>query len=660
MNINTSLDNFQIKAVTSDNKNLLVVAAPGSGKTSVIINRAVHLVKNKGVNLESIIVITFTKNAAINMKRRYLNITGEKNTPFIGTFHSLFYKIIENHCGDIRIISHYEAFIVIKNTLNRFADNLTEDKINEFLNYIPIYKIHGEKLNKGNIDLGIFKKCYEDYEDYKRKNNLNDFDDLQIKVYKLLSENELVLTKYSTLYKYILIDEFQDCDEMQIKILQLLNKHSSIFAVGDEDQCIYSFRGSKPECMVDFEKYFPKSIKTFLGINYRSTIDIVLTSMKLIKNNRMRNNKAVEASSKRNSKINIINCCDNKDQCMHIIYEINNFVTSNVNNINKMAILYRTNAENRLLVDLLIKNKINFQLLDSNYSFYDNMICKDFIAYLKLAIDFTDVENFITIINKPYRYIGKMNLEKLRHNKYKNDCFEFICSLDIPNFQVKALKKVRKILNRASKQSTKNAVSDILYELDYYKYIQEYCIKNKRELSDFDYIINEFIESCSDYKNINDFINHTIEAKKILKNCNNSNIILSTIHGVKGMEFNSVLIMDCIEGYLPHERSIDYNLEEERRVFFVAITRAIENLFLYVPKILNGNEKIISRFIKECELHVVEDIESMLHINQIVRHNNFGNGIVKSIFREKIEIQFANEVIRQFDLRVLLKNKLLK
>jgi DNA helicase-2/ATP-dependent DNA helicase PcrA len=635
-----------------------VVAAPGSGKTSVIINRAVFLVKNKGVNLENILIITFTKNAAINMRKRYLNITGDESTPFMGTFHSFFYKILEKHLGNIKIITNFEAYAIIKNTLNSFADSVAEDRINEFLNYISIYKIQGRKSLGENIDYEIFKRCYEDYENYKQKNNLSDFDDLQINVYKLLSENSLILKKYSTSFKYILVDEFQDCDEMQIKILQLLSQNSSIFAVGDEDQCIYSFRGSKPQCMVEFEKYFPNSIKTFLSINYRSTIDIVLTSMKLIKNNNLRNNKTVESFNKKSSNINVINCCDNKDQCLKIIQEINEFSTSNMNN--KVAVLYRTCAENRLLIDLLIKNKIEFQLLDENYSFYDNMVCRDLISYLKLSVDFTDVESYLSIINKPYRYIGKMNLEKLKNNKYREDCFEFICNLDIPNFQVKSLNKIKKILNKTGELDTENAVNYILYKIDYYEYIRDYCIKYKRELSDFDCIINEFIESCSDYKNIKDFINHTIEVKKKIKNNNKSNVILSTIHGVKGMEFNSVLIMNCIDGYLPHERSIPTNIEEERRVFFVAITRAIENLYLYIPKTLNGNERKVSRFINECELKVDEQLSSMFETNQIVVHSNFGKGIIRCIDKEKIEIQFSNGLVRKFDLNAVYNNNLIK
>lgn len=658
MKKNVSLDYFQTKAVTSDSRNLLVVAAPGSGKTSVIINRAVYLVKNKGVNINNVLVITFTKNAAINMRNRYLAISGDENTPFIGTFHSLFYKIFEKYFGKITIITNSEAYTIIKNTLNSFSDGITEERVNEFLNYISIYKIQGKKSLNESTDFEIFRKCYEDYENYKHKNNLNDFDDLQIKVYKLLKERSSILKKYSTSFKYILVDEFQDCDEMQIKILQLLNKNCSIFAVGDEDQCIYSFRGSMPQCMVEFEKYFPKSIKAYLGINYRSTSDIVIASMKLIKNNKLRNNKTVKSFSKKKSNINIINCLDNKHQCLKILDKINILSSSDLNN--KVAVLYRTSSENKLLIDLLIKNEIEFQLLGENYNFYENMICRDLISYLKLSVDFTDAESFISIVNKPYRYIGKMNLQKLKNNKYKEDCFDFISNLGIANFQVKSLGKIKKLLKKCSELDTQAAVNCILYKINYYEYIRDYCIKYKSELSDFDCIINEFLESCSVYKNIQDFINHTLKVKEKIKSNIKSNVILSTIHGVKGMEFNSVLIMNCIDGYLPHERSMPNNIEEERRVFFVAVTRAIENLYLYIPKLLKGSERKVSRFINECELQTREESQNIFEINQIVVHNSFGKGIIRSIDKEKIKIEFSKGLIRQFDLNSLNNNNLIK
>ncbi|QAT40310.1 ATP-dependent helicase [Clostridium sp. JN-9] len=658
MNKNVSLDYFQTKAVTSKSRNLLVVAAPGSGKTSVIINRAVYLVKDKGVNINNILVITFTRNAAINMRNRYSAISGDVNTPFIGTFHSLFYKIFERHFGRIKIITNSEAYTVIKNTLNSFSDNITEERVNEFLNYISIYKIQGRKSLNESIDFEIFIKCYEDYENYKHENNLIDFDDLQTKVYKLLKESSLILKKYSTTFKYILVDEFQDCDEMQINILQLLNKNCSIFAVGDEDQCIYSFRGSMPQCMVEFEKYFEKGVKAYLGINYRSTSGIVTASMKLIKNNKLRNNKTVKSFNKDESDINIINCMDNKHQCLKILDKINILSSSHCNN--KTAVLYRTSAENKLLIDLLIKNKIEFQLLGDNYNFYENMICRDLISYLKLSIDFTDVESFISIINKPYRYISKMNLQKLKNNKYKGDCFDFICNLDIANFQVKTLDKIKKLLKKCSKLDTQEAVNCILYKINYYEYIKEFCIKYKRELCDFDCIINEFLESCSVYNNIHDFIDYTLKVKEKIKSNNKSNVILSTIHGVKGMEFNSVLIMNCIDGYLPHERSIPNNIEEERRVFFVAVTRAIENLYLYIPKSLKGSERKVSRFINECELHISEESCNEFEINQTVVHNSFGKGIVRSIDKDTIKIEFSKGLIRQFDLNSLINNNLIK
>lgn len=265
-----------------------------------------------------------------------------------------------------------------------------------------------------------------------------------------------------------------------------------------------------------------------------------------------------------------------------------------------MIILYRTSSESRLLKELLIKNKISFKSFGDNYNFYDNFICRDLLAYLKLSIDSTDKESFINIINKPYRYISKMNLSKLKQHKYKEDCFDYICSLNITNSQIKEIKKAQKCLLKIGSLNVKRAVHEILYKLDYYTYLGEYCLKNK--ISDLNFIVDQFIENSSKFNNISEYINHITEIGLASNQDNFSNIIISTIHAVKGMEFNNVLIMNCVEGCIPHEKSLDSNLEEERRVFYVAISRAIDNLYLFVPKTLNGNEKIVSRFINECEL----------------------------------------------------------
>ncbi|WP_278279575.1 UvrD-helicase domain-containing protein [Clostridium sp. DMHC 10] len=252
------LDDSQKNAVIANEKNILVVAAPGSGKTLVIINRTAYLIKNRGISPKNIIVITFTKAAAKNMKERYIKIYGEKYTPFFGTFHGLFYKILKRYKGSIKIIEEYEKYRLIRGILLKYMDEISDDKIKEVVNDISLMKSRQEAINdfKSHVDLEVFKECVEGYNRYKEENELMDFDDLQIECIKLFKENKKLLQGYGKLFKHILVDEFQDVDSLQIELLKMFNDTSNIYAVGDEDQCIYSFRGSKPECMVEFQNIF--------------------------------------------------------------------------------------------------------------------------------------------------------------------------------------------------------------------------------------------------------------------------------------------------------------------------------------------------------------------------------------------------------------------
>ena len=289
------LDKYQKEAVYIKEKNVLVVAAPGSGKTTVIINRVNYLVNELKVRLGNIIIITFTRAAADNMRNRYKNVFNKEIAPFFGTFHGLFYKILLREGFNISIISGGVSHRIIKSVLSKYSDEVSEDKIKEALNNISFFKTSLKAIEefKPTMAKDIFIECLQKYEEYKSKNGLWDFDDLSVKVISLLRDNPNILLKYRELFKYILVDEFQDCDELQIQFLKMINQENSLFAVGDEDQCIYSFRGSKPEYMVRFDEIFPKAKKIYLSINYRSNENIVEVSKEVIKNNKSRNNKVI-------------------------------------------------------------------------------------------------------------------------------------------------------------------------------------------------------------------------------------------------------------------------------------------------------------------------------------------------------------------------------
>ncbi|MGV8979806.1 ATP-dependent helicase [Clostridium sp.] len=664
--INTKLSKEQRAAVFSDRRNLLVTAGPGSGKTVVIVNRIVNLINEQNTSPKNIIVITFTRAAAINMKSRYIAINGRDRVPFFGTFHGLFYKILKNYYGEISIIDTLEVYKLIKNVLMSYLDEVSDEKVKEVINGISVFKTSGDSMENFNpsIDKGIFTAAYNIYEQYRKEKNLYDFDDLQIGCRDLFIKNYTVLTGYRALFKHILVDEFQDCDSMQVEILKLLNEDNSIFAVGDEDQCIYGFRGSNPECMVKFSEHFEGGGKLPLSTNYRCPKNIVEISMNIIKNNLMRNEKDIVAFKEKDGGIAVLNNINENGQAEEISCIIQSSIEVQDKNYSDNAILYRTNVECRSIIDIFIKKRIPFKLLDREYDFFQHFICKDIIAYLKLSIDSSDKFSFLKIINKPFRYISKLNLEKLRRNNVREDCFEMLKEVEgIPVFQMKMLDKLKKDIHILNKLSLKSAIDSIVLSIGYHDYIKEYCTKFKIHLGEMEDVIDEFRQSIEGYNSIIAFLAHVDQVKEEIskgkKNGDEDAVILSTIHGVKGMEFKNVFLINCNEENIPHVNSMDKNIEEERRLFYVGITRAIDNVWMCICKSVKGKVKETSRFVVECNIMGENGANLPFKEGDIILHKSFGTGKVISINSKDLELKFEGGIIRKFDATVLYNNALI-
>ncbi|MGK0467950.1 ATP-dependent helicase [Clostridium sp.] len=664
--INTNLSEEQKVAVFFENRNLLVTAGPGSGKTVVIVNRIIYLINHKKINPRNIIVITFTRAAAINMKNRYVAINGSDRVPFFGTFHGLFYKILKNYYGEITIINTLEVYKLIKNVLMSYLDEVSDEKVKEVINNISVFKTSGDLMESfsPSIDKGIFTAAYNIYEQYRKEKTLYDFDDLQIGCRNLFIKDYTILQAYKKLFKYVLIDEFQDCDSMQVEILKLINEGNSIFAVGDEDQCIYGFRGSNPECMVRFSEHFEGGGKLLLSVNYRCPKNIVEISMSLIKNNSMRNEKHINAFKKLDGGIAVLNSVNESYQAEEISCIIEKRSEASDKDYRDNVILYRTNVECRSLIDVFIKKKIPFLLLDKEYDFFQHFICKDIIAYLKLSIDKTDRDSFVRIINKPFRYISKLNLEKLRRNSVKDDCFEMVKDIEgTPVFQMKMLDKLKKDIHNLNEMSLKSAIDNIVLSIGYHDHIREYCTKFKIDLGEMEDVISEFRQSIEGYNAIIPFLEHVEEVKDEIKrhkkNTEDDAVILSTIHGVKGMEFKNVFLINCNEENIPHVNSMDKNIEEERRLFYVGITRAIDNVWLCISRNIKGKVKETSRFIVECNI-IGEDGKNLpFKEGDRVHHKSFGEGKIIAITSKQLALKFDGGIVRKFDANVLYNNSLI-
>ncbi|EJO5346576.1 ATP-dependent helicase [Clostridium botulinum] len=659
------LDQYQKEAVKCDKNNTLIVAPPGSGKTTVIINRVVHLIENLNISPNNILVITFTRAAAMNMKERYKKISSGSKSPFFGTFHGLFYKILNRYYRNINIISSKETYLLINNILISYLDSVNEDKVKDVLNDISFFKTSGLSMEDfvSKIDKSIFEHCFNSYEEYKEKKELLDFDDLQINMFKLLKKDERILEGYKKLFKYILVDEFQDCDSLQINILQMLCKGNSLFAVGDEDQCIYSFRGSKPECMVNFNDYFENGEKIYLRYNYRSPKNIVEISKNLIENNKLRNNKKIEAYNNYDKSIVAKSFLNEREQAEQISKIINDSI-KNGYEYKDIAILYRTNMESRSLTDLFFKKRIPFRLLDKGYNFFNHFVCRDILSYMQVCIDPYDKKSFLKIINKPFRYVSKLNVEKVRRYKYDKNTFDILKEQkDIQPFQIKNLEDLEKDINKMNKMSAQDSIGHIMHKLGYEEYIKEYSERIKIDKEELLQIVDELKEAAEGYTSILTFLVHVEEVEKEInkKEVNEDSVILSTIHGVKGMEFKNVVIVNCNEGNIPYSKADEkVNIEEERRLFYVGITRAKENLYLTVPKVIRGKNKDTSNFIKECKLdkHLLEN--DYFKGKERIIHKVFGEGIIENQGKDYVEIVFLDGIKRKFDINVITKSNIIK
>jgi DNA helicase-2/ATP-dependent DNA helicase PcrA len=633
----TGLNDEQLEAVLSVEDKVLVAACPGAGKTQVIINRILYLttfgmtfrsgkvpenltaedirvvgkfveegdfsggkvpeiLSREAVKRSNIVVITFTKMAARGMAGRYRKVSGEGEAPFFGTFHSLFYRIIEKHRGGISMVNETDASAVIKEVLAGYTDSVTEDRIKGVLNDISQYKNSSLLgLNyEPKTDAEVFRECFARYEEYMAFRGLLDYDDLLIECTKLFEGDKRVLSHYRSLFSNILVDEFQDCDSQQIHILKLLGAVSRIFAVGDEDQCIYGFRGSRPDCMVDFGSHFEGGVKYFLNRNYRSRHNIIDSAKNLIGFNICRNEKSMRPVRRSGGEINLMPCCTEREQAEKVAEII--LGLKERGELKHTAVLYRTNRECSLLTASLLKCGEAFKMLDKTYNFLEESICRDMLAYFRLSNHAGDSESFIRIANRPNRYIGRTLLERIRSCEVVRNSFSLLAEQRGMSMELsRSILRLERQVLRLRGKTPAAAVDYVIRKIGYGEYLEksEKCSQ----------ALEEFAALAAGFKTIREFLEFADGYAAALQNDRTSRegVVLSTIHGVKGLEYSNVIIINCRDDNMPHQSSMS-NIEEERRIFYVGVTRAADNLWLLWPEQHRGKSCKQSRFIGELEL----------------------------------------------------------
>ncbi|WP_330629931.1 ATP-dependent helicase [Anaerobutyricum soehngenii] len=656
----------QEEAITHKGGPLMVLAGPGSGKTLVITYRVKWLIENAGVHPSNILVITFTRAAAEEMKKRFFMFDGMANTPVtFGTFHSIFFMIL-------RYAYRYTAANIIREDVKRrYIKEMTEnmeleiEDENEFLSGIinEISYVKGEMMSlsyyhSNNCSDELFAQIYEGYEKRLREENLIDFDDMLVFCYELLKEREDIRTLWQNKFQHILIDEFQDINKVQYEIIRMLaGKGDHLFIVGDDDQSIYRFRGARPEIMLGFEKDYPEAKKVILNTNYRCSEEIVESAEHLISHNTKRFPKNMQAARGSKVPITFRNLKDAGEECTDILKGIRFYYKKGIS-LEDMAVIFRTNTQPRLLVGRLMEYNIPFQMRDVIPNIFDHWIARNILTYIKLAMGNRDRKLFLQVMNRPKRYISRsmitepqVDLKKLKQQTFgKKWLYEKIDKLEMD------LYLLRKMEPYAAIQYIRNGIG-------YEDYMNEYAQFRRMNPDDLEEVLNQIQESAKEYHSFEEWFayieSYGEELRKQMEagRQQKSGVTLTTMHSSKGLEYEVVFVMDINEGVTPHKKAVkEADLEEERRLFYVAVTRAKTYLFLYSVKELYQKDAQISRYIGELRYDKKE-----FQKGKRVIHKNIGKGTVLELKEDKIKIKFDNsKKPRLFSIKYLMEQGLLE
>ena len=711
-----NLNENQLDAVMHKDGPALIIAGPGSGKTRVITSRIAWLINNEKIPIQEIAALTFTNKAANEMKNRIfhmLDIPPIKFLPNIGTFHSFCaYLIRENHNilnldKSFAIYDSYDQTAVIKRTLDELNLDTKLYKPRVVLSIISgaKSKIQSPETYQKNISTAYAKNIYEIYKIYQQKliqSNALDFDDLLMKTFEMLNSNQEISNIYQSKYKYLLIDEFQDTNLIQYSIAKLIaNKTNNIFVVGDPDQSIYSWRNADITNILNFKSDYNKSKIIYLNKNYRSSQNIIDASQSVISENATNYSRQITSVNEKGNLIISIESYDENEEAEIISREINSIISSDKIQLKDIAIMYRTNAQSRAFEHYLSSLQIPYQLVGGT-RFYQRQEIKDIIAYLRLNLNLHDDTSLLRIINIPTRGIGKSTVDKiiLYANQSNISVFDAATILSNINEDIEISKilssgpkkNVKKFLNlitdinnKSKTFSVEEIITYIINKTNYKNYLLGSLTNPEERLEN----IEELISSINNFESENeeDKINLFLESVSLINDVDHLNdeqdkLTLITLHQSKGLEFDSVFLTGLEDGTLPHVLSFesDSEMEEERRLMYVGITRAKRRLYLSrvfkrggwgksevkepsrflfdIPNELivghqvNINKEIKNQIIKKKETKIENNLPS-LSAGDKVKHPHFGNGIIIQIEDSKDDFELTiafdeNKGIKKF------------
>jgi len=586
------LNEEQEKAVTHTTGPALVLAGAGSGKTRVITYRIAHILEHKKANPNHILAVTFTNKAADEMKDRLYKLArNSMKGIWIGTFHSVCARLLREfapyttYSRNFVIYDTQDQHNLIKNIIKDCQ--IEERELDFYYGHRTISNLKNRLIDEDefkpyNYKTELLKKVYQEYQRRLKENDAMDFDDLLFNLYTLLDSKEEIRKKLNNRFRHKLVDEYQDTNLSQYEILKKLSeKYNDIFVVGDDDQSIYGFRGADINNILDFEDDFPNAKIYKLERNYRSTKRILEVASNVVKNNRLRKGKTLWTEQEEGEKITLFSGLTEKEEAGKLIKLLKEELKKR--NRKDILITYRTNAQSRAIEDVLLKEEIPYVIV-GGIKFYQRKEIKDILSYVKFIINKKDTISFFRILNTPRRGIGKIAREKIEATAREENIslWEASCKLaeqevQIANFVnlIKYLDKIKRIDELIVTIVEKTGYVDILKEKDTIE--SESRIENIQELLSAAYEFTDTFEKCSP----EDYLTEVGLKTDIDSWTRSDSVNLMTLHNTKGLEFEAVFIIGIGEGLLPHYRSIkEGNIEEERRLFYVGITRARKKLYL--------------------------------------------------------------------------------
>ena len=611
------LNRGQDEAIKHGNGPCMVLAPPGSGKTLIVTERTRYLIEESEVRPDQILVITFTRYAAREMKERFERLTAGKNYPVtFGTFHSIFYGILKcaYGIGANNLMSEKESSVLLQEVLNQTDIESTpevedeEELVRELLREVGMVKnglYHLKDFHSKYLTQDEFAEVFRSYEHQKKELKKFDFDDMLVQCYALFRKKPEILQGWQKRFQYILIDEFQDINRVQYEVIRMLAApRYNLFVVGDDDQSIYGFRGAKPELMLYMKQEFPALRTISLTVNYRSTEFITGAAARVILHNDTRFYKRVQSFRGRGQNVHVQEVLDEQEEAQYVTEEIQKKLDQGIKP-GEIAVLFRTAVQARMISEILSEHRIPFEMRDYVTNFYKHFIVKDMMAYLQLAAGKRDRSLFLTICNRPLRYLARNSMEN-RQVDFE-DLRKFYCDKDwmldiIDQFDV----DVRMMKNMAPYA----AIQYIRKKIGYDDFLKEYAEKHQIPWKQLMDVMAELEERSKNFKSYDEWEIHIAKytqeleeqqakARKI-KGERENKVQLMTIHSAKGLEFEDVFVIHANEGGIPHQKAEKKEeIEEERRHFYVALTRAKNNLCISYITQKNGNSIKPSRFVEE-------------------------------------------------------------